>query len=88
MEEAEAGIKAEAEAKAGGMEGVNGAEGVAGSTEAPTTYIGIIADEAPDIVCDAEKKNINLYSYASLVAAAVQELQERLEALEAKLISG
>jgi len=67
MEEAEAGIKAEAEAKAGGMEGVNGAEGVAGSTEAPTTYIGIIADEAPDIVCDAEKKNINLYSYASLV---------------------
>jgi len=59
----------------------------AGGAEVPT-YIGVIAEEAPDIVCDKEKRNINLYPYISLIGAAVQELQERLEALEGKLISG
>ena len=52
--------------------------------EKATEYIGIIADEAPDIVCDEVKKNINLYPYISLIGAAVQDIQARLEMLEQK----
>ncbi len=51
--------------------------------EAPT-YLGVIAEESPDIICDEEKKNINLYPYISLIGAAVQEIQARLEALESE----
>lgn len=53
-----------------------------------TDYIGVIAEESPDIICDAEKKNINLYSYISLIGAAVQEMQDRLESIENILIKG
>lgn len=57
-------------------------------TEGPdfkvTDYIGVIAEESPDIICDVEKKNINLYPYISLIGAAVQEVQARLEALESE----
>lgn len=52
------------------------------------TYLGIIAEEAPDIICDKEKKNINLYPYISLIGAAVQEIQGRLEAIEKQLAIG
>ncbi len=51
-----------------------------------TDYIGVIAEESPDIICDAEKKNINLYPYISLIGAAVQEMQDRLESIENVLI--
>jgi len=57
-----------------------GGEAVA-MKEAPT-YLGVIAEESPDIICDKEKKNINLYSYISLIGAAVQEMQAKIEVLE------
>ncbi len=63
-----------------------GGEAVA-MKEAPT-YLGVIAEESPDIICDEEKKNINLYSFISLIGAAVQEIQGRLEAIEKQLAIG
>ena len=57
----------------------------AATPEDINTYLGIIAEEAPDIICDKEKKNINLYPYISLIGAAVQEIQGRLEAIEKQL---
>ena len=63
-----------------------GGEAVA-MKEAPT-YLGVIAEESPDIICDEEKKNINLYPFISLIGAAVQEIQGRLEAIEKQLAIG
>ena len=49
----------------------------------PLRKLGIIAEEAPDEVADEGHLNIDVYSYASLIAGAVKALQNRIETLEA-----
>ena len=47
--------------------------------------LGIIADEAPDEVLSQDKKNVNLYSYATLIGKSQQELISRVKDLEQEL---
>ena len=47
--------------------------------------IGVIADEAPDEILNTDKTGVDLYSYISLIAKAVQDIQKKLEALEQQI---
>ena len=58
-------------------------EGVEGQKQ-----IGILAEEAPEEILNTDKTGVDLYSYISLIAKAVQETQERLEKIEQNLKGG
>lgn len=47
--------------------------------------MGIMADEAPKDILYTDGKSVNLYDYISLTAKAVQELSQKVEALEQKI---
>ena len=47
--------------------------------------LGIMADEAPNEILGADRKSINLYSYISLCAKAVQELSDEVASLEREI---
>ncbi len=57
------------------------------STEEEKTHfdIGLIADEAPSEIQSEDGKGIDLYSYISLTAKAVQELTQKVEKLEERI---
>lgn len=50
------------------------------------TDIGLMADEAPTEIQSSDGKGIDLYAYISLTAKAVQELSEKVETLEQKIV--
>lgn len=45
----------------------------------------IMADEAPNEILGADRKSINLYSYISLCAKAVQELSDEVANLKREI---
>lgn len=47
--------------------------------------LGIMADEAPNEILGADRKSINLYSYISLCAKAVQELSDEVANLKREI---
>lgn len=47
--------------------------------------LGIMADEAPNEILGADGKSINLYSYISLCAKAVQELSDEIASLKREI---
>ena len=47
--------------------------------------LGIMADEAPNEILGAGRKSINLYSYISLCAKAVQELSDEVANLKREI---
>lgn len=47
--------------------------------------LGIMADEAPNEILGADRKSINLYSYISLCAKAVQELSDEIASLKREI---
>ena len=47
--------------------------------------LGIMADEAPNEILGADGKSINLYSYISLCAKAVQELSDEVASLKREI---
>lgn len=47
--------------------------------------LGIMADEAPSEILGADRKSINLYSYISLCAKAVQELSDEVANLKREI---
>lgn len=47
--------------------------------------LGIMADEAPNEILGADGKSINLYSYISLCAKAVQELSDEVANLKREI---
>lgn len=48
--------------------------------------LGIMADEAPSEILGADGKSIDLYQYCNLLAKSVQELNTKVEKLEAEII--
>jgi len=50
--------------------------------EEDVEHLGLISEEAPNELLSDDGKAVDLYAYISLVTAAVQEIQERLEKLE------
>ncbi len=50
--------------------------------------LGIITEEAPGDVLSEDGAAVDLYSYISLIAATVQEMQKRLEGIEKNIAGG
>lgn len=49
--------------------------------------IGVMVDESPSEILNADKTGINLYSFVSLCAKAIQDLSAKVDSLENKLIN-
>jgi hypothetical protein len=48
-------------------------------------YLGVMVDDLPDFMTDEARTSVNLYTFSSVIGAALQETIRRLEELEAKI---